>query len=109
MIKEYNKVNVLLLLFNSESGKGNYPGKVFEYFATQKPILSFGPRESDTKELFREFNKAFYHSYDDTIDIIKKTIEILFTKNYKSDHYDIKKIYKRKFNEKLADLIFSIH
>ena len=109
VIKQYNKSNVLLLLlFNSESGKGNYPGKVFEYFATQKPILSFGPSESDTKELFSEFNKAFYHSYDDSIDIIKKTIEILFSKNYKSDHYDLKRFTRENLTKELADLIISI-
>ena len=109
VIKQYNKSNVLLLLlFNSESGKGNYPGKVFEYFATQKPILSFGPSESDTKELFSEFNKAFYHSYDDSIDIIKKTIEILFSKNYKSDNYDLKRFTRENLTKELADLIISI-
>ena len=109
VIKQYNKSNVLLLLlFNSESGKGNYPGKVFEYFATQKPILSFGPSESDTKELFTEFNKAFYHSYDDSIDIIKKTIEKLFSKNYKSDHYDLKRFSRENLTKELADLIISI-
>lgn len=109
VIKQYNKSNVLLLLlFNSESGKGNYPGKVFEYFATQKPILSFGPSESDTKELFTEFNKAFYHSYDDSIDIIKKTIETLFSKNYKSDHYDLKRFTRQNLTKELADLIISI-
>ena len=109
VIKQYNKSNVLLLLlFNSESGKGNYPGKVFEYFATQKPILSFGPSESDTKELFTEFNKAFYHSYDDSIDIIKKTIEILFSKNYKSDNYDLKRFTRENLTKELADLIISI-
>ena len=109
VIKQYNKSNVLLLLlFNSESGKGNYPGKVFEYFATRKPILSFGPSESDTKELFTEFNKAFYHSYDDSIDIIKKTIEILFGKNYKSDNYDLKRFTRENLTKELADLIISI-
>ena len=44
VIKAYSKTSLLLLLlFNSESGKGNYPGKLFEYLATKLPILAFGP------------------------------------------------------------------
>ena len=41
VLNEYNNSSILLLLlFNSESGKGNYPGKIFEYFASQRYILS---------------------------------------------------------------------
>ena len=37
VLNEYNEADVLLLLlFNSKSGVGNYPGKIFEYFAAQK-------------------------------------------------------------------------
>ena len=43
VLNEYNNSSILLLLlFNSESGKGNYPGKIFEYFVSQRTILAFG-------------------------------------------------------------------
>ena len=54
VIKAYSKTSLLLLLlFNSESGKGNYPGKLFEYLATKLPILAFGPENSDVKNFFK--------------------------------------------------------
>ncbi|MDB0027531.1 glycosyl transferase family 1, partial [Flavobacteriales bacterium] len=37
VLEQYNEADLLLLLlFNSKSGVGNYPGKIFEYFAAQK-------------------------------------------------------------------------
>ena len=48
------------------------------------------------------------HNYDDSIDIIKKTIEILFSKNYKSDHYDLKRFTRENLTKELAELIISI-
>ena len=56
---------LLLLLFNSNSGKGNYPAKIFEYFAAQRPILAFGPSESDAKNLIAKTNSGIYFSYDE--------------------------------------------
>ena len=55
VLNEYNNSSILLLLlFNSESGKGNYPGKIFEYFASQRYILAFGPNNSDTQNLMKK-------------------------------------------------------
>ena len=57
VLEQYNQADVLLLLlFNSKSGVGNYPGKIFEYFAAQKPILAFVPEESDTQKLIEKTN-----------------------------------------------------
>ena len=64
--------------------------------------------EENLIDLENEFNKAFYHSYDDSIDIIKKTIEILFSKNYKSDNYDLKRFTRENLTKELANLIISI-
>ena len=109
VIRQYNKANVLLLLlFNSESGEGNYPGKLFEYFATQKPIISFGPTESDTKNLLSNFGKSFYHSYSDSLESVTKSIEILFKKEYNSQKYDTKKYNRSYLTKKLSDIINSL-
>ena len=65
VLKQYNEASLLLLLlFNSKSGVGNYPGKIFEYFAAQKPILSFGPEGSDTQSLINETKSGLFFNYD---------------------------------------------
>ena len=65
VLKQYNEADVLLLLlFNSKSGVGNYPGKIFEYFAAQKPILAFGPEGSDTQRLINETKSGLFFNYD---------------------------------------------
>ena len=66
VLEQYNQVDVLLLLlFNSKSGIGNYPGKIFEYFAAKKTILAFGPISSDAERLIKNTNRGKYFSYDD--------------------------------------------
>ena len=66
VIGQYNQASLLLLLlFNSESGLGNYPGKIFEYFASNKPILAFGPNNSDTQKLIKQTNSGIYCCYDE--------------------------------------------
>ena len=108
VIKEYSKANLLLLLlFNSKSGEGNYPGKIFEYIATKKPILSFGPNESDVKNFLKK-GYGFYHSYLTESDLIKENILNVF--NDENDKNDIdSSIYSRKFlTKKLHQLIEKI-
>ena len=108
VIKEYSKANLLLLLlFNSKSGEGNYPGKIFEYIATKKPILSFGPNESDVKNFLKK-GYGFYHSYLTESDSLKENILNIF--NNENDKNDIdSSIYSRKFlTQKLHHLIEKI-
>ena len=86
VLKEYSKTSVLLLLlFNSESGQGNYPGKLFEYLATKKPILAFGPKKSDVKSFLDE-GYGLYHPYDMNIEEINRSILGFFnnTSNFKN-------------------------
>ena len=102
VIKEYSKASVLLLLlFNSLSGQGNYPGKIFEYFACDKPIIAFGPKESDAKKLLENFNGTYY-SYDH----FSSDLEVSILSCFKNE-YLIKKADKNKFTRKslTSDLV----
>jgi len=61
VLQQYNEADLLLLLlFNSRSGVGNYPGKIFEYFAAQKPIIAFGPDGSDVENLLFDYHRGLY-------------------------------------------------
>ena len=74
----------------------------------QKPIISFGPTESDTKNLLSNFGKSFYHSYSDSLESVTKSIEILFKKEYNSQKYDTKKYNRSYLTKKLSDIINSL-
>lgn len=86
VIEEYLKSSVLLLLlFNSESGIGNIPGKLFEYLAAQKPILAFGAGAGDTKEIIESCRVGSYFNYKESnVEEIKSTLLEMY-KNFKND------------------------
>ncbi len=101
VLEQYNEASVLLLLlFNSKSGVGNYPGKIFEYFAAQKPILAFGPTDSDTEKLIHKTNSGLYFSYDNKV--LKQSILGLFEENKKFNFNNTESFSREKLTEKLS-------
>ena len=105
MLREYNESSVLLLLlFNSDSGIGNYPGKIFEYFAAKRPILAFGPKESDTQKLMKKTKSGSYYTYSN--ENLKEAIISLFKNNEEfvcSD--EINNFTRKKLTKQLSDLL----
>ena len=55
---------LLITNFPDDLSKGIIPGKIFEYLATGKQIISFGPKESDVKKILEETNAGKHFSYD---------------------------------------------
>ena len=103
----YQSSVLLLLLFNSKSGQGNYPGKIFEYFAAKRSILSFGPDESDIKNLLEKTKSGLYISYNKLN--IKNIVYQLYTDNIKIINSDELSQFKRSvLTKKLADLLNKI-
>ena len=104
VLEQYNQADVLLLLlFNSKSGIGNYPGKIFEYFAAQKPILAFGPIISDAERLIKNTNTGKYFSYDDTN--LKTDILDLFNNPNNFDFENMENFSREKLTYDLANLL----
>lgn len=107
VLAEYNEASVLLLLlFNSKSGIGNYPGKIFEYFAAKRSILSFGPENSDAKKLIEKINTGMYFSYDKTN--LKNEILALFNNENHFNFENIESFSRERLTKDLADLLNSI-
>jgi len=104
VLQQYNEADVLLLLlFNSKSGVGNYPGKIFEYFAAQKAILSFGPEGSDTQSLINETKSGLFFNYD-AEDIKNEILNIFNGKNeFKTE--GLEKFSREKLTHDLANLL----
>ena len=107
VLEQYNQTDVLLLLlFNSKSGEGNYPGKIFEYFAAKKPIFSFGPKGSDAERLIEKTNTGKYFSYDE------KNLEIHILTLFKSERpinfKNTESFSRNKLTKDLSDLLNNI-
>ena len=104
VLHQYNEADILLLLlFNSKSGVGNYPGKIFEYFAASKPILAFGPEESDTEKLIEKTNSGMYFSYDETN--LKNKILTLFNNGQNFNFEHVASFSREKLTKELTDLL----
>lgn len=69
-LSEMQKSNMLLITnFNQENSKGIIPGKLFEYLAMQKTILSFGVKEGDVAKILEETRSGQHFGYDEGEDI----------------------------------------
>ena len=107
VLKLYNQTDVLLLLlFNSKSGIGNYPGKIFEYFAAQRSILAFGPEDSDAKKLIEKTNTGMYFSYDEKK--LKNDILSLFNNKNNFNFENTVSFSREKLTKDLSDILNNI-
>jgi glycosyltransferase involved in cell wall biosynthesis len=105
VLREYNESSVLLLLlFNSESGIGNYPGKIFEYFASKRPILGFGPKESDTQKLMEKTESGNYHYYED-VNLKENIISLFENKEEFVVSDEINNFTRKKLTKQLSVLL----
>ncbi|MGX5684028.1 glycosyl transferase family 1 [Chryseobacterium cucumeris] len=66
-VEEMQNSNLLLITnFPNDSSKGIIPGKIFEYLASGKQILSFGPDKADVAKILEETQAGKHFSYQDT-------------------------------------------
>lgn len=73
-VEEMQNSDLLLITnFPNESSKGIIPGKIFEYLASGKQILSFGPDKADVAKILEETRAGKHFSYQDT-ETVKKFI-----------------------------------
>ena len=105
VLKQYNSTSVLLLLlFNSESGKGNYPGKIFEYFAAKRAILAFGPEDSDTEKLIQKTKTGVFFTYEDT-ELKKEVLNLFYNDSKTILSTDFKGFSRKNLTKDLSKLL----
>jgi glycosyltransferase involved in cell wall biosynthesis len=112
-ISEQRKAQILLLItWNHPSESGVYTGKIFDYLAAQRPILSIGPAGGVIEELLKE-TKAGIHVSD--VDSLKLAIlkyyqeyKICGQVSYKGDREKIDKYNHRKMAKKFAEVFDSV-
>ena len=76
VIKEYFSTSVLLLLFNSQAVKETILENYLNILL-QNPILAFGPKQSDVKNLLKLTNKGLYFNYENEKNIKEGIINLL--------------------------------
>ncbi|RSK38749.1 glycosyltransferase family 4 protein [Mangrovimonas spongiae] len=93
------KSQVLLLLeIDSVETEAIIPGKLFEYLASQRPIVAIGPKQSDVKTILNDTQAGKYFSYND-YNALKKTI-LEHYKAFKEDSLQVNSKHIEKYSRK---------
>jgi len=73
-IQHQRKSQVLLLIeIDSPETRSIIPGKLFEYMASERPIVAIGPKDSDFAEIITSTNTGIFFTYNEK-ERLKKTI-----------------------------------
>lgn len=108
-LKHMQDSSVLLITnFPQESSKGIIPGKIFEYLATGKTILSFGPKDADVEKILSETKAGKHFGYEEKENLKKFILESY--QNWKSgtlnqNAENIEQFSRKNLTQKLVDLM----
>ncbi|PIF46849.1 hypothetical protein CLU96_3891 [Chryseobacterium sp. 52] len=103
-----NSALLLITNFPNESSKGIIPGKIFEYLATGKQIISFGPDKADVSKILTETNAGKHFSYEDSQavkDFILEKFELWKERNLAENTQNIEQFSRRNLTKKLAEIL----
>lgn len=108
-IDEMAKSSLLLITnFPNESSKGIIPGKIFEYLATGKQIISFGPNDADVAEILNETKAGKHFSYGDSETIknfILEKFELWKNGNLLENTQNIQQFSRKNLTKKLVKIL----
>lgn len=110
---KYQRSSQVLLLIEIDSFEtiGIIPGKLFEYMAAERPILSIGPKQSDVEKIIKDTNAGKYFNYDN-LQEVKQYILDCYSK-YQQNQLKVHGIglqyfSRKKLTEKLAGVIKNV-
>lgn len=89
---------LLQIEIDSEDTKAIIPGKLFEYMASETPIIAVGPNGSDVERILRATNTGHYFGYHDK-DKIKSQF-LLYFQAYKSNTLSVQAIGLQQYSRK---------
>lgn len=111
-INEMNNSDLLLITnFNNEQSKGIIPGKLFEYLATGKGILSLGPKNADVEKILNdtESGKHFtYHDHENLKSFLINEFEKWKNNLIANPNLKNAKFHRKMLTKELSNTIFSI-
>lgn len=112
VIAEAARSQVLMLLINNTPNMaGIIPGKIFEYLASNRPILCIAPQNGDSANIIRESGAGYVVDFGDST-LLKSVILEMYEK-YKNGHLSlsigaINQFSRRTLTGSIADLLNSI-
>jgi glycosyltransferase involved in cell wall biosynthesis len=108
-VKEMENSDLLLITnFPNESSKGIIPGKLFEYLATGKQIISFGPKDADVETILDKTKAGKHFDYSESFEI--EAFIFSLYEEWKSGKSiqnlaNINEFSRRELTKKLAELL----
>lgn len=108
-IEEMQTSEILLITnFPNDSSRGIIPGKIFEYLATGKQIISFGPKGADVSKILNETQAGKHFSYDDfgkIKEFILEKFELWKDGNLSENTQNIEQFSRKNLTKKLAEIL----
>lgn len=108
-VEEMQHSDMLLITnFPNESSKGIIPGKIFEYLASGKQILSFGPDKADVARILKETNAGKHFGYNDSEAVrrfILEQFEHWKTGKLLSNTQHIEQFSRRNLTQQLTEIL----
>lgn len=108
-VDEMAKSSLLLITnFPNDSSKGIIPGKIFEYLATGKQIISFGPNEADVAKILDETKAGKYFGYNDSKkieDFILEKFELWKNGNLLENTQNIEQFSRKNLTKQLVEFL----
>jgi len=108
-IEEMETSDILLITnFPNDSSKGIIPGKIFEYLATGKQIISFGPNDADVSRILVETKAGKHFSYDDSIavkEFILEKFNLWKDGNLLKNDQNIEQFSRKNLTKKLVEIL----
>ncbi|MCI3937014.1 glycosyl transferase family 1 [Chryseobacterium aahli] len=103
-----NSSMLLITNFPNDSSKGIIPGKIFEYLATGKQIISFGPNDADVSKILNETKAGKHFGYQDFETIkqfISEKFELWKAGNLLENPGNIEQFSRRNLTKQLSEIL----
>ncbi|MFV0530281.1 MAG: glycosyltransferase [Flavobacteriales bacterium] len=108
LIEQQRSQILLLVTANQDDKKGNIPGKLFEYISSKRPIIAFGPKESQIEKILNQTQTGKYFLFDDE-DALEAYILYLYqqfkTNNLTIHSKNINQFHRKNITEELSRII----
>ena len=98
-----------MLINNTHNANANIPGKLFEYLAVKRPILSIGKRSADASKIVEACNAGFALEYEAETELKAALLQLFeayqaqASKNRSFKH--IEQYTRKALTKKLVDLL----